>query len=372
MKRYVLKDFKKETKKHFGCDVPVEKRLTNMLFAGGCLVCIVCVIGAAIVGMPIEAILICLSLAIYIGLMFYISNKVENPELFNQLALMIINFVFFPAIFLTTGGVYGGIISYFIFGIIFSFLLFKGFVCFMVVLSEIIFYSTLIYLSFKWPQIVLDINSRSYTYFLSATTVVIVALATGLLVRLLTTQYRREKRKIDKAVKELEELSTKDPLTGVYNRRYMLDFLQTNINRAYNYGAQLSVVMFDIDKFKSLNDDFGHLVGDEILLNLCDLVGAQIRTSDILSRYGGEEFVAVFPNTSADVAYKRAEEIRKIVQDASLSDAVNRPITISGGVAEYVKGMTVEEIIGAADKNLYVAKNTGRNKICVGNDETWE
>ncbi len=371
MRRYSFKEFKEKTKNYFGSDIPVETRLSNMLFVGGSLVCLVCVVGAMIVGMPIQAVFICLSLAAYIGLMFFITTKVGRQELITQITLLVINLLFFPAIFLTAGGVYGGIISYFIFAIIFSLLMFRGLACFVVVTSEVVFYSFVIYATYRWPQIMISADNRSYTYFLSSTTVVIVSLTTGLLVRLLTTQYRKEKHKIDNAVKELEDLSTKDPLTGVYNRRYMLDFLQTNINRAYNYGAQLSVVIFDIDKFKSLNDDFGHLVGDEILLNLCSLVSTQIRNSDILSRYGGEEFVAVFPNTSAEVAYKRAEEIRRKVEKANLSDSVDRPITISGGVAEYIKGMSVEEIIDAADKNLYVAKNTGRNKFCMGKDDTW-
>jgi len=357
--------FKDKIKDYFGSDIPVETRLANMLFAGGALICIVCVIGGAIAGMPWHAVCVCISLAIYIIAMFFILIKTNRRALITQISLIVINFFFFPAIFLTTGGVAGGIISYFILGVIFSYLMFSGALCFIVTTVEIIFYSFIIYATYKWDFITVDVDSNSYTYLLTSTTVVVASLATGLVVRVLITQYRKEKRKIDNAVLELEELSTKDPLTGVFNRRYMLGFLQANINRAYNYGAQLSVVIFDIDRFKSLNDEYGHLVGDEILLNLCQTIGTQIRTNDILSRYGGEEFVAVFPNTSAEIAYKRAEEIRKKVEKSVLSESVERTITISGGVAQYSKGMTIEELIDAADKNLYAAKTAGRNRICI-------
>lgn len=360
--------FKERIRDYFGSDIPIETRLSNMLFSGGTLMCIVCIAGGAVAGMSLRAVLICVSLACYMCVTFFISIKTKRKVLITKISLILINFFFFPLIFLTTGGVEGGIISYFVLGVIFSYLIFSGLWCFVITTAEIIFYSFVVHASYKWDHITASVASKEYTYLLTSTIVVVSALVTGLIVRVIMMQYRKEKKKIDNAVRELEYLATKDPLTGVFNRRYMLDFLQSNINRAYNYGAQLSVVIFDIDRFKSLNDDYGHIVGDEILASLCKEVSTKLRTNDIFSRYGGEEFVAVFPNTSAEIAYRRAEEIRKIVEESVLSKSVERIITISGGVAEYSKGMSIEELIDAADKNLYIAKTTGRNKICASHE----
>ncbi len=362
----------KKLDKYVGGDKSVEVRFSNLLFLGTGIISLVYVIMSLIIHLPLNATIVCVALAVSLLIMFLISTKTHKEVLVGQVSLIIMNFIFFPAIFIVTGGIYGGAVSFFVLGVVFSYLLFTGKICWTVITIETLFYCFIIFASYKWDTHTYIYDDVAYTYFLSATNVIITALAIGLLVRVLISQYRKEKDKIENAVQELEFLSTKDPLTGVYNRRYMLDFLEKNIKRSNDYGALLSVVIFDIDYFKSLNDDFGHLVGDEILKNLCEVFSSQIRSSDIMSRYGGEEFVAVFPNTNADTAYKRAEQIREKVEESTLSKSVNRPITISGGVAQYIKGMTIEELIDAADKNLYFAKSSGRNCVCVGREDDAE
>lgn len=362
---------KQKFKNAFSADRPVEVRTANMLFLGTGVISLIYAIAGFLIHFPWRPICINLVLSVYLLWMYFIAIKTNKQYEYAKISLIFMNFLFFPALFFTTGGIFGGTVSFFVLGIVFSYLMFTGRVCWFVITLEMLFYCSVIYYSYKIKLTSGHFDNIIYAYMMSSVNVVVAALAIGLLVRVLVSQYRKEKEKIDNAVQDLETLSTKDPLTGVYNRRYMLDFLEKNMKRSNDYGAMLSVVIFDIDFFKSLNDDFGHLVGDEILCNLCNVFSKHIRTTDMISRYGGEEFVAVFPNTPIETAYKRAEEIRKTVEESVLSEDVNRPITVSGGVAQYNKGMTIEELIEAADKNLYFAKTTGRNKICLAVEDDW-
>ncbi|MEG0978547.1 MAG: GGDEF domain-containing protein [Oscillospiraceae bacterium] len=369
MEQHIIKN---KFSKYVGTDKPVEIRFSNMLFLGTCTIGLAYAIMGLIFLFQWQTSCICLVMSIGAGWMYYLSLKTKKEIQIARISLIFMNFLFFPAIYLTSGGIHCGAISFFVLGLIFSYLMFTGKICWVVTTLEVVCYIFVIYASYKWKMLFDYEISKQQAYCMTAVNVVVVALAIGLLVRVLITQYSKEKKNIEKTVLELETLSTKDPLTGVYNRRYMLNFLDQNIKRANEYGAKLSIVIFDIDYFKSLNDDFGHLVGDEILVNLSEIFTTQLRSNDMISRFGGEEFVAVFPNTASDIAFNRAEEIRQAVANATLSKSVNRPITISGGVAAYGRGMTIEELIDLADKNLYVAKESGRNAVCVNRENEWE
>lgn len=157
----------------------------------------------------------------------------------------------------------------------------------------------------------------------------------------------------------LENLSMIDGLTELYNHITVLEFLSNEIERIKRYGGVLSVGMFDIDFFKKVNDNHGHKVGDNVLKETSRILKNQLRSSDILGRYGGEEFLIIFSDTNLKGALEVAERIRKKIESANM-DGIK--ITISGGIAEYNKN-TVEEIVKIADENLYRAKQTGRNKI---------
>ncbi|MEG1615020.1 MAG: GGDEF domain-containing protein, partial [Oscillospiraceae bacterium] len=164
--------------------------------------------------------------------------------------------------------------------------------------------------------------------------------------------------------RDLRDMSVKDPLTTTYNRRFMFEFLQNEMSKSWELNTPLSIIMLDIDKFKRLNDNYGHLVGDEVLINLSLILKTKCRNDDIVSRYGGEEFLMIYPGVDNEIAIKRAEEIRAAVEEASLSKDVLEDVTVSIGVATYKKGMTNVKFIDEADKFLYKAKEAGRNKVC--------
>ena len=161
----------------------------------------------------------------------------------------------------------------------------------------------------------------------------------------------------------LIQLATRDGLTGLYNRRFMNDSLLHELVRAEREGSTVCVLLLDIDHFKQFNDTYGHQVGDDVLVALSSLLLASTRESDIACRFGGEEFVVILPGADADGALNRAEMIRK---DFSLlrTKTDNLGATVSVGLAIYPQhGLTVDDILRAADVAMYAAKNAGRNCV---------
>ncbi len=164
---------------------------------------------------------------------------------------------------------------------------------------------------------------------------------------------------------EVRALAQHDGLTGVHNRRHLLEFLEREVARCRRHGHPLSLLLLDVDHFKRVNDDRGHLAGDEVLRGLARLVAPMARREDCLARYGGEEFVLALPETALEGARLLAERIRRQVEELELRHD-GRPVrvTISGGVAELLPEMEgPTALLAAADALLYRAKAEGRNRI---------
>jgi diguanylate cyclase (GGDEF)-like protein len=170
---------------------------------------------------------------------------------------------------------------------------------------------------------------------------------------------------------QLERLSLTDALTGIANRRHLEKHLELELARARRYGYPLAVVMLDIDHFKRFNDTYGHLAGDKVLQGLAKLIASEARTSDLVGRYGGEEFLIICAHTDLNGALTLAERIRKSVEEKLIISHNGKElrVTVSAGVAIFPDDATDEvSLIEAADKALYKAKQTGRNKVCVYRD----
>jgi len=158
---------------------------------------------------------------------------------------------------------------------------------------------------------------------------------------------------------KLEELSLTDPLTNVSNRRALDNFLKKQFDLAARHGRPLSLVLMDIDKFKLLNDDFGHQVGDEVLWSVAKILADSARATDFVARFGGEEFVVVLTESDCGAASIAAERFRSAIEQAEWS---YRPVTASFGYSSTTTARNVEELIAQADEALYAAKKGGRNQ----------
>ena len=168
---------------------------------------------------------------------------------------------------------------------------------------------------------------------------------------------------------ELKAIATIDSLTGVYTRRQLLEFGENELKRFHRTGYSLCVLMLDIDHFKSINDAHGHLVGDRALKHFTEICKHSIRTTDILGRVGGEEFVLIMPDTNVDDALEVAERVRKnIANSVFCMDELcfDIKMSISAGLHVVTKeDLLFEQAMSKADKALYEAKGGGRNRVVI-------
>ncbi|MCD4758246.1 MAG: diguanylate cyclase [Arcobacteraceae bacterium] len=172
------------------------------------------------------------------------------------------------------------------------------------------------------------------------------------------------KNKVDElysVTSSLEEKATRDELTGLYNRAKFEEIFSYEINKAKHYNNQLSVILFDIDHFKNINDTYGHQAGDVTLKELSSLITKNIKTSDIFARWGGEEFIILLPDTNRDGAMQFAQKLRKIIKENKFSDI--EYMTASFGVAQFEEYEDKLTLFEKVDKALYIAKNNGRDRV---------
>ena len=161
----------------------------------------------------------------------------------------------------------------------------------------------------------------------------------------------------------MQEMATTDGLTGVYNRQYFQERLGIEFENAKNEGYHLSLAIFDIDHFKRFNDTFGHLFGDKVLKSISERVRNSLRGNDLLARFGGEEFIILFPHTTLEEAYEKVESLRRLIAETQVRDElISASVTVSFGISsfpEYASGEA--ELLRSADDALYRAKEDGRN-----------
>jgi diguanylate cyclase (GGDEF)-like protein len=165
---------------------------------------------------------------------------------------------------------------------------------------------------------------------------------------------------------KLRNQSIRDPLTGLFNRRYLEESLELECSRAERSREPIAVVMLDVDHFKRFNDTFGHDAGDVVLKHVGEILRRSIRQGDLACRYGGEEFVLVMPGTSVAEAAEVAERVRESIKrlEVAYRNQSLGKITISLGVAPHpAAGQTPAELIEAADQMLYAAKSAGRDRV---------
>ena len=164
------------------------------------------------------------------------------------------------------------------------------------------------------------------------------------------------------------EQATMDKLTGLFNRWILIQMLEKEFERSIRYAFPLSVCMLDIDHFKSINDRYGHVIGDHVLRSVAGIIGKELRHSDISARYGGEEFCAILPHMNLKNAKIIMERIRRAIESAAcpVEGDVPARVTISIGITERNETVTDPgQMIERADSALYAAKNSGRNRTCI-------
>ena len=196
----------------------------------------------------------------------------------------------------------------------------------------------------------------------------LAAALVALIVIVTVAGYQRRQLAEIRALKGLlEEQAIRDPLTGLYNRRYLADATERELVRAQRENYPVSLVMIDIDHFKKLNDTYGHPAGDEVLVGLARILREQVRAGDLACRWGGEEFLLLLPNMPVAAAAARVDSLRaRFGASKTAAGGKELSATLSAGVAAFPQhGAAALDLIAAADGALYRAKETGRDRVCV-------
>jgi diguanylate cyclase (GGDEF)-like protein/PAS domain S-box-containing protein len=177
-----------------------------------------------------------------------------------------------------------------------------------------------------------------------------------------TKELAEKNQQLEKKISEIESISNVDPLTQVGNRKLFEAMLAKEMLRANRYHHSLALSIFDIDKFKGINDKYGHKIGDDILCAVSRLVKGNIRDIDLLARWGGDEFVIVFPEQTQHQAHITSEKLRTLICEYHTSNNIS--ITCSFGVAQYQTGDSLTDLFQRVDKLLFISKQQGGNKVC--------
>jgi diguanylate cyclase (GGDEF)-like protein len=178
----------------------------------------------------------------------------------------------------------------------------------------------------------------------------------------ISAQYRLQ-QDVEHHQQALEHARTRDALTGLHNRRFILDELTQLNAQAKRYRSHFCIALIDLDHFKSVNDTYGHSLADTVLRTLADIVQEELRDADISARYGEEEFMVLLPETGIDAGIGTLDRLRQRFSETRIP-GIKRSLTLSAGVIEWQPGLSLEQLVFKTDQRLAMAKYAGRNQVC--------
>ncbi|MDL2301510.1 GGDEF domain-containing protein [Lachnospiraceae bacterium OttesenSCG-928-D06] len=283
--------------------------------------------------------------------------------------ILMIGFIYIPFMYFQTAGYDGTSLLFSILFIFIASYYFTGKARILIILLNIIEYFICIFLQYTNPNLVVPHGSLEAKIIDSIVAITLTLGGMALMTIYVNNAYKAEHmhsqhliRQIQATNKQLENLTNRDPLTGVYNRRYIDQYLETEVANCIAHNRELAVLIFDLDFFKNINDTYGHSFGDMVLTRVAKTIANNLRENDVFARFGGEEFIAVLHDDSLEHAMLAAQRLRTAVSEISLRN--NLKLTVSIGMAGLKQGDNVSSLFDRADKKLYEAKKNGRNQVC--------
>ncbi len=349
---------KKFVSKH---NYSLEEKIFRLVTISGILMSTVGLFGNISLGLGVITFII-LSINIIIDVIcivyFQKTRKWEKPSI---IVILYGVFILFPTLWFSTGGATGSTMPFVVLMGIFIVIAFNGrfrAICLIVV---IIMYLTFTLLELRFPDLSTPYQSRDTHYADLAIGMFLSYCVSVYLAYQVLTNYKKSKHEAELLVKQLELSSILDPLTGIYNRRYLTSAINDEMRKAYDDGSELVLCIFDIDFFKKINDTYGHNYGDRVLVELSKCIGDSLDSSEVFGRYGGEEFLIIFKDCGLDKALVKMNMIYHSIERMQVNNSDR--ITISSGMSVYYKGISFSNFLESADKNLYKAKENGRSQI---------
>lgn len=315
---------------------------------------------------------ITLAIAQWIAIAFYTVIallSVRIQMLFSKGIVIGITFFCIPYMFFETGGYYGTVLMFtalFVFAIA---MIFKGRARIFMALGVIVIYGGCVILQYLFPGLAVPFTSPEAVVIEHIITLVLVVAVLSITTVYISNTLDYEERVIkslladmEQANKKLEEMSNRDALTGAYNRRYFSEFMERTIQSCNETGRFIHCLLMDLDHFKRINDTYGHGFGDEVLIATVRAIGDVLRESDVIIRFGGEEFMVVIYDAVDSVALNISERICDSIRNLTFRNGVK--VSISIGMVRSKPNETPEDIFARADTLLYRAKSEGRNRVC--------
>lgn len=351
---------------YFDKSLPFDYRLYMLFFFITLLISTISattntLLGAGLLGVILQHIYnICCVIILFI-------SKQKRMRIYKP-HLVLTTHVYLPFMFFQTAGYQGTSLLFvplglFLLCIVFS----KGLRKILLITCGLIFVGCSL-LEYNYPQLVTPFQGPQAQLIDLLVAMLVTFSGISILAVYVSKSYQGETNRIEQLMKELafnneklEESAIRDALTGVYNRRFLTDFLERELKSCVETNSHVFVFMLDIDFFKKVNDQYGHGTGDEVLKVFAKTVRDSLRPSDVVARYGGEEFVAVLHIEDYNAAFAIAERVRLAI--SALEFRYGLKITSSFGVAKSNTKDTAESILDKADVCLYKAKQTGRNKV---------
>lgn len=293
---------------------------------------------------------------------------VEKRRKITKPLLLFITFIYIPFLYFQTAGYDGTALMFSLLGIFILAVVFRGRQRIIIVAIDILIYVGCVLVSYWYPELIVPHGAEAAKVVDLLVALVLSTTGMALLTVYVSNAYANEREQIRSLLARLEqsndalaELSQRDALTGVYNRRYLSQFLERELDTCTRTGRNICLMMLDLDHFKQINDTHGHGFGDEVLVRFAETLQENLRGYDVLTRYGGEEFVIVLHNINLDEAMVIAERTRIAVSEIEFRNQVH--ITVSIGLVQSRHNETMESIINRADQCMYQAKREGRNRV---------
>lgn len=363
MLAYIIQFFKKN---YFNKNFPLQYRVYIIFFLESYVISFFLAVSNTILGKGMWGITLQWAYVLFCTMVLFCF--VEFHRKLQKKLLIFITFGYIPFLFFQTAG-YDGTAWYFaIMGVFLLAITFRGKKCTAVVGLNVLLLIACSVIQYLYPDMIIYHESRRDQIIDLVISLVAVAAGISVLTAYIIDAFEAEQTQIKELLiqleennKELSDLSNKDALTGAYNRRYLDQFMDRELEICERTGYPLCILMLDLDFFKRVNDTYGHQFGDTVLKNTSAMIQKELRKYDILARYGGEEFLVALSATDIDAGIQIAERICRAVGQHVYPNGVN--VTISIGITEYHDGDTIESIIERADTHLYSAKNNGRNRV---------
>lgn len=350
----------------------LEQKLFIQMLVFSIFLSLISVGGNVLIGLPFAVNYKWVALVL-LGILALKYSLERKYEIFFQTTIFsLIIFVFLPHGWITSGGANVISVAYLFLICIAMCLIFHGRLRVFFVLAQMVMTVFLLYMQVYYPQIIGTPSSEKYTLDMFIQ-MPLTLLAGAYMVVIFSNAYRKEKRKLEEYGKHLKESNQRlmqiaqiDELTGTYNRRYLFEKLEEVRVQIGKENRKAMIIMIDIDDFKTINDTFGHIVGDELLRSIGRCMIEIVKGKGFVGRYGGDEFIMVLQDVSLREAKNIVDQIQKQVTQSYGNDRLG--VTLSGGMAQLMDGDDVDDILVSVDNILYHVKRSSKNNILYEKD----